>query len=98
MKLMKSLSRLKSQLMILTVSVLSLSYLSGCRNKIDVGELCVTLEEPSFWCANQKIPNQREGFLKPYKPNMICQEADQYNKLIDQLTQYQTEIARYKYK
>jgi len=84
--------------MIMIASVLLLSFLVSCRNKIDVGEICVSLESPGFWCANQKVPSQREGFSKPYKPNMICQEADQYNKLIDQLAKMQSEIAQYKWK
>lgn len=84
--------------MMMIVSVCLLSLASGCRNKIDVGEICISLENPGFWCANQKIPTQREGFSKPYKANMVCQEADQYNKLIDQLAEMQSDIAKYKWK
>lgn len=94
---MKHLNKLKFLQTTLIVSALSLSFLSGCRSKIDVGEICVSLESPGFYCANQKVPSQKEGFSKPYKPNYICQEADQYNKLIDQLAKLQSEIAQYKW-
>lgn len=80
------------------VGSLSLIFLNGCRNKIVVGEICVSLETPGFACANQSIPEGKNGYDKSYRPNMICQEADQYNKLIDQLAQMQSEIAKYKWK
>lgn len=80
--------------------VVSLSLLSAvsCRNKIVVGEICVSLETPGFACANQSIPEGKNGYDKSYRANMICQESDQYNKLIDQLAQMQSEIAKYKWK
>lgn len=83
--------------MMVLVSVLLLSLVSGCRNKIDVGEICVSLDKPGFWCANQKIPSQKEGFEKSYKANMICQEADQYNKIIDEISKRDSNLAQYKW-
>lgn len=84
--------------MILSVSVCSLVLASGCRNKLPPFELCVTLEAPGFFCANQATPSQKNGFDKPYKPGMICMESDQFNILIDEISARDAKLARFKYK
>ena len=78
-------------------SVCLLSLVSSCRNKIGAFEICVSLEEPGFFCANQAIPSQANGFSKAYKPNQICMEPDQFNKIIDEISKRDASIAQYKW-
>jgi len=94
---MKHLFRFKQHLMIAIVSFLSLSFLSSCRNKIGAFEICVTLDQPGFYCANQAIPSQANGFDKPYKSNMICMEPLEYNKIIDEISRRDSSLAQYKF-
>lgn len=95
---MKLFKKYKIHSLILIVSFLLLSFLSGCRNKIGAFEICVTLENPGFYCANQAVPSQANGFDKPYKPNMICMEPSEYNKIIEEIAKRESSIAQYKFK
>lgn len=94
---MKNLRILKLQQVMLIVSFLLLASVSGCRNKIGNFEICVTLEQPGFFCANQAIPEKANGFDKPYKPNMICMEPDEYDKIIDEISKRDSSLAKYKW-
>jgi hypothetical protein len=94
---MKHSLRFRMHKMILLASFLSLSYLSGCRNKIGAFEICVTLDQPGFYCANQAVPSQENGFEKSYKPNMICMEPSEYNKIIEEISKRDSSIAQYKF-
>lgn len=94
---MKHLSKLKMHKATLIVSVLLLSFLSGCRNKLGDFEICITLQEPGFYCANQAVPSQKNGFDKAYKPNMICMEPEEYNKIIDEISKRDSTLAQYKW-
>jgi len=60
--------------------------------------MCVTLEAPEFFCANQAVPEQKNGFSKPYKAGMVCMEADQFNVLIEEISKRDSALARFKYK
>lgn len=81
----------------LIASVLLLSLLEGCRNKLPPFDICISLENPGFTCANQAVPSKANGYEKAYKPNMVCMEADEFNRLIDEISSRDSMIARYKY-
>jgi len=83
--------------MMLIAAVLSLSFLAGCRTKLPAFDMCITLESPGFFCANQAVPSQANGYEKAYKPNMVCLEADQFNNLIDEISARDSKLARFKY-
>ena len=84
--------------MIMIASFLSLSFLSGCRNKLPPFDICITLEQPGFFCAQQGVPSKEKGYDKAYGPNMVCMDASQFNKLIDEISKRDRTIAQYKYK
>lgn len=94
---MMFLSKLKSHLMIVIVKSCLLISVVSCRNKIGSFEICVSLEQPGFYCANQEIPSQKNGFDKAYKPNMICMEPNEYNKIIDEISKRDSGLAQYKW-
>ena len=91
-------SKLKLRLTMLIVSVCCLSLVVSCRNKLPAFDICVTMEQPGFFCANQSVPSKKNGYDKAYVPNMVCLEADQFNKIIDEISKRDSQIARYKYK
>ncbi len=84
--------------MITIGALLSLSLVAGCRNKIGAFEICVTQEFLGFSCANQATPDGKNGYDRKYKAGMICVEPDVFNKIIDEISKRDSEIARYKYK
>jgi len=95
---MRHLIKSKMPRMMLIVSCLSLSFLSGCRGKLPPFDICITLEQPGFFCAQQGVPSKEKGYDKPYSPNMVCMEANQFNRIIDEISKRDSDIARYKYK
>ena len=84
--------------MILIVSAFCLISVASCRSKLPPFDICVTMENPGFFCANQSVPSKKNGYDKAYAPNMVCLEADQFNKIIDEISKRDYDIARYKYK
>lgn len=93
---MKNLNKFNLRRLMLIGSVLLLNLVSGCRNKIGAFEICLTLENPSFYCANQAVPSQSNGFEKPYKANMICMEPSEFNKIIDEISKKDSSFMEYK--
>lgn len=51
-------------------------------------KLCVTLESVGFGCADQRLPDEKNGKIYPYKAGWICMPPDDYktinNFMIDQ--------------
>jgi len=84
--------------MILTVSLLFCAYLAGCRNKLGNFELCVTLDNPSLFCASQDNPTTAKGYDKKYHAGMICMEPSDFNKIIDEISIRDASLAKYKIK
>lgn len=85
---MRNLNNLKRLSQTLIVCVL-LSSLVSCKNKkIPMYKLCTTLEEVGFGCADQRVPDERDGKKYPYQAGMICMFPDDYktitNFMVDQ--------------
>lgn len=56
------------------------------------------MESPGFFCANQAIPEKANGYDKAYKPNMVCLEADEFNRIIEEISARDSALNRFKYK
>lgn len=78
---MKNLNNLKRLSLMLIVCV-SLSSLVSCKNKkLPMYKLCVTLEEVGFGCADQRVPDERDGKKYPYQVGWICMPPEDYKTI-----------------
>ena len=76
---------------------LLITLITSCRKKLPDFDMCVTLENNSFYCVNQSSPSTEGGYEKPYSPGMICMESRSFNIIIDEISKRDAEIARYKF-
>jgi hypothetical protein len=69
-----------------------LSVLGSCKDsKLPKFKLCTTLGYPSFWCADQRLPQEKEGVQYPYSPGWVCMPPEDFKIITDHM------ISREKY-
>ena len=65
----------------LIVCVLLLSLVSCKNKKLPMYKLCTTLEEVGFGCADQRLPDEKDGKKYPYQAGWICMPPEDYKTI-----------------
>lgn len=68
-------------------SVLCLTLLIGCKNKFPKFKICTTLEDKTFYCVDNRLPDEKNGKVYKYTPGFIVMPPEDfktiYNYMID---------------
>lgn len=68
-------------LLLIFLSVL----VSGCKTNLPKFKLCATMEEVGLFCADQRIPDEKNGKAYPYKAGYMCMSPDDFKLIMSHM-------------
>ena len=61
--------------------MLCLLLLLSCKTKLPKFKICTALEDKTFYCVDNRLPDEKDGKVYPYTPGFIVMPPDDFKTI-----------------